>query len=48
MATLDDYLDALAANPNQDLDAMLEHARMVQSSDSFKDDVSVLELRFGG
>jgi sigma-B regulation protein RsbU (phosphoserine phosphatase) len=46
MATLDDYLDAVEANPNQDLDAMLAHARIVQASDSFKDDVSVLELRF--
>lgn len=46
MATLDDYLHAVEANPNQDLDAMLAHARIVQASDSFKDDVSVLELRF--
>jgi phosphoserine phosphatase RsbU/P len=46
MATLDDYLHAVEAKPNQDLDAMLAHARIVQASDSFKDDVSVLELRF--
>lgn len=46
MATLEDYLHAVETKPNQDLDAMLAHARIVQASDSFKDDVSVLELRF--
>ncbi|MBM4006285.1 MAG: response regulator [Planctomycetes bacterium] len=46
MATLDEYLHAVAARPNQDLDEMLAHARTVQASDNFKDDVSVLELRF--
>lgn len=46
IATLDDYLQAVETKPNQDLDAMLAHARIVQASDSFKDDVSVLELRF--
>jgi sigma-B regulation protein RsbU (phosphoserine phosphatase) len=48
MATLDDYLHAVEKRPNQDLDAMLQHARTVQASDNFKDDVSVLEVRFGG
>ncbi|MFM7807470.1 MAG: SpoIIE family protein phosphatase [Planctomycetota bacterium] len=46
VATLEDYLHAVETKPNQDLDAMLAHARIVQASDSFKDDVSVLELRF--
>jgi len=48
MATLDDYLHALERHPTQDLDAMLQHARTVQASDDFKDDVSVLEVRFDG
>ena len=46
MATLEDFLRSVAANPGQGLDAMLAHARVVQASDDFKDDVSVLELRF--
>jgi hypothetical protein len=48
MATLDDFLHALERQPTQDLDAMLQHARTVQASEDFKDDVSMLEVRFDG
>ena len=48
MATLDDYIESLDKAPTSSLDAMLGHARQVQASDNFKDDVSVLEVRFRG
>lgn len=48
MATLDDFVASvppLVARADA-LDAMLARARGVQASDSFKDDVSLLQLRF--
>jgi sigma-B regulation protein RsbU (phosphoserine phosphatase) len=48
MASLDDYISTIEASPTTGLDAMLGHARIVQASDNFKDDVSVLEVRFRG
>jgi len=48
MASLDDYIATLEKSPSRDLDAMLAHARGVQASENFKDDVSVVEVRFRG
>jgi sigma-B regulation protein RsbU (phosphoserine phosphatase) len=48
MASLDDYIESIEKAPTTGLDAMLGHARRVQASDNFKDDVSVVEVRFRG
>jgi sigma-B regulation protein RsbU (phosphoserine phosphatase) len=48
MATLDEFIDAVPGVPDGPgrLDALLAHARAVQRSDRFADDVSLLELRY--
>ena len=48
IAPPDDYIATLEKSPSRDLDAMLAHARGVQASENFKDDVSVVEVRFRG
>jgi len=48
VATLEDFIlhAARACTGPDALEAMLAHARRVQASDSFKDDVSLLQVRF--
>jgi sigma-B regulation protein RsbU (phosphoserine phosphatase) len=48
MAGLEDFITTVASDPEASLDAMLARAREVQGAESFKDDVSLLELRFKG
>ena len=48
MATLRDFVDTVPAalQASDPLDRILKHARTVQQSDAFKDDVSLLEVRY--
>ena len=49
MATIEDFIDSVPplANRDDSLDAMLAQARQVQCAENFKDDVSLLQVRFG-
>jgi hypothetical protein len=48
MASLPDFVGTIPETHRHEdrLDRMLKHAREVQKSDSFKDDVSLLEVRY--
>ena len=48
MATIDEFVETVpqAGRRSDSLDAMLAHARQVQCSDAFKDDVSLLQVQF--